>query len=90
MKLFCVGIMAKLQSVTPDGRVLLVEVLHIVVGLDTADLRRVSEVDVAGTKYRLLDPIAMLKALCSRLPPPFLWWRPLCYDRLARWTASWL
>lgn len=62
MKHFGVGITAKLQSVAPDGRVLLVEVLHSVAGLGDADLRRVSEVAVRGIKYRLLDPIAMLKA----------------------------
>ena len=62
MKHFRVGITARLLSVAPDGRVLLVEVLHSVAGLDAADLRRVSEVEVSGTCYRLLDPIAMLKA----------------------------
>jgi hypothetical protein len=62
MKHFGVGITAKLQSVAPDGRMLLVEVLHSVAGLEAADLRRVSEVEVGGVKYRLLDPIAMLKA----------------------------
>jgi hypothetical protein len=62
MKHFGVGITAKLQSIAPDGRLLLVEVLHSVPGLDAADLRRVSEVEVGGIKYRLLDPIAMLKA----------------------------
>jgi hypothetical protein len=62
MKHFGVGITAKLQSVAPDGRQLLVEVLHGVAGLKTTDLRRISEVEVGGVKYRLLDPIAMLKA----------------------------
>lgn len=62
MKHFGAGITAKLQSVAPDGRLLLVEVLHSVAGLDAADLRRVSEVEVGRIKYRLLDPIAMLKA----------------------------
>ena len=62
MKHFGVGITAKLQSVAPDGRILLVEILHSVAGLNTTDLRRVSEVEVGGIKYRLLDPIAMLKA----------------------------
>ena len=62
MKHFGAGITAQLRSVAPDGRLLLVEVLHSVAGLDAADLRRVSEVEVGGFKYRLLDPIAMLKA----------------------------
>lgn len=62
MKHFGVGITAQLQRVAPDGRILLVEVLHSVAGLNASDLRRVSEVDVGGVKYRLLDPIAMLKA----------------------------
>jgi hypothetical protein len=62
MKHFGVGITAKLQSVAPDGRLLLVEILHSVAGLEAGDLRRVSEVEVGGVKYRLLDPIAMLKA----------------------------
>lgn len=63
MKHFGIGITARLQSVTPDGRRLLVEVLHSVAGLDSADLRRTSELTADdGTIYRLLDPIAMLKA----------------------------
>ncbi|PTY02057.1 hypothetical protein DB347_25200 [Opitutaceae bacterium EW11] len=63
MKHFGVGITARLQTVTNDGRLLLVEVLHSVAGLDASDLRRVSELTASdGTVYRLLDPIAMVKA----------------------------
>lgn len=63
MKHFGVGITARLQSVAQDGRLLLVEVLHGVAGLESADLRRVTELTARdGTVYRLLDPIAMLKA----------------------------
>lgn len=63
MKHFGIGITARLQSVAHDGRLLLVEVLHGVAGLESADLRRVTELTARnGTVYRLLDPIAMLKA----------------------------
>ena len=62
MRHFGVGVTARLRSVSQDGRILLVEVLHSVAGLDTADLQRVSEVEADGIRYRLLDPIAMLKA----------------------------
>lgn len=60
---FGVGITARLRSVAPDGRLLLVEVLHSVAGLDIADLRRITELTAKdGTVYRVLDPIVMLKA----------------------------
>lgn len=63
LKHFGVGITARLHSVSGDGRLLLVEVLHSVAGLVAADLRRVSELTASdGTVYRLLDPIAMVKA----------------------------
>jgi hypothetical protein len=63
MKHFGVGITARLQTVASDGRLLLVEVLHSVAGLDASDLRRISELTANdGTVYRLLDPIAMVKA----------------------------
>ena len=63
MKHFGVGITARLQSVASDGRSLLVEVLHSVAGLEASDLRRISELTASdGTVYRLLDPIAMVKA----------------------------
>lgn len=63
MKHFRIGITARLQSVAHDCRLLLVEVLQGMAGLESADLRRVTEL-TAGDEavYRLLDPIAMLKA----------------------------
>ena len=63
MKHFGVGITARLQGVARDGRLLLVEVLRSVAGLEAADLRRVTELTARdGTVYRLLDPIAMVKS----------------------------
>lgn len=61
-KHFGVGVTAKMQSVAPDGRLLLVEVLHSVAGLDRSDLERVSAIEHKGTMFRLLDPVAMLRA----------------------------
>lgn len=56
------GLTARAESVAPDGRKLLVEVLHSVAGLELADLKHTDEIELDGTIYRLLDPIAMLKA----------------------------
>jgi hypothetical protein len=56
------GITARAERVAQDGRKLLVEVLHSVAGLEPVDLKHTDEIELDGTIYRLLDPIAMLKA----------------------------
>lgn len=53
---------ARATSTANDGRPLLVEVLSKVNGLDAYDLKNVVEIEYNGVVYRLLDPIAMLKA----------------------------
>jgi len=59
--------MAFLKSATEDGRPLLVEVLHAVHGLDKADLEASAETELEGVRYRLLDPVAMLKAKAANV-----------------------
>lgn len=66
-----------LRSVTPDGRPLLVEILHSVHGLDKSDLEAAAYIKSAGVVYRVLDPVAMLKAKAANVrdidqagPPP--------------------
>jgi len=54
-------------GVAPDGRLLLVEVLTRVHGLEPADLKACSEIEYNGTRYRVLDPIAMLKAKAANV-----------------------
>lgn len=54
------------RGVTTDGRKLLVEVLHSVHGLDPQDLVD-AEVEYAGTRFRILDPVALLKAKAANL-----------------------
>jgi hypothetical protein len=54
------------RGLAPDGRKLLVEVLHSVHGLDAKDLVD-AEVEYAGTRYRILDPVALLKAKAANL-----------------------
>lgn len=54
------------RGLAPDGRKLLVEVLHSVHGLDPQDLVD-AEVEYAGTRYRILDPVALLKAKAANL-----------------------
>ncbi len=51
-----------LRSTSPDGRPLLVEILHKVHGLDQADLKAAAYLMSRGVTYRVLDPVAMLKA----------------------------
>lgn len=67
----------RLTSRAEDGRVLVVEVLSKVHGLDKEDLEAVVEVEKDGVKYRALDPVAMLKAKVANVreldqagPPP--------------------
>jgi hypothetical protein len=54
------------RGLTPDGRKLLVEVLHRVHGLEPQDLVA-AEVEYAGARFRILDPVAMLKAKAANL-----------------------
>ena len=51
-----------LRSTSPDGRPLLVEILHRVHGLNRADLAAAAYIKSQGAIYRVLDPVAMLKA----------------------------
>jgi hypothetical protein len=51
-----------LRSTSPDGRPLLVEILHKVHGLARADLEAAAYIKSQGATYRVLDPVAMLKA----------------------------
>jgi len=67
----------KLMSQSEDGRPLVVEVLDKVRGLDREDLEAVVQIEQEGVKYRLLDPVAMLKAKAANVreidqagPPP--------------------
>lgn len=54
-------------STSPDGRRLLVEVLHSVHGLDAADLKHSTVLQFDGSSYRLLDPVAMFKSKASNV-----------------------
>ena len=45
----------------------MVEVLHDVPGLDREDLDAVVQIQESGVTYRLLDPIAMLKAKAANI-----------------------
>ncbi len=56
-----------LRSVTPDGRPLLVEILHSVHGLEKSDLDAAAYIKSAGVVYRVLDPVAMLKAKAANV-----------------------
>jgi hypothetical protein len=56
-----------LRSVTPDGRPLLVEILHSVHGLDNSDLEAAAYLESEGVVYRVLDPVAMLKAKAANV-----------------------
>lgn len=55
------------MSTSPDGRKLLVEVLHKVHGLDRADYAHAVVLERAGTEYRVLDPVCMLKGKCANV-----------------------
>lgn len=54
------------RGLAPDGRKLLVEVLHSVHGLEPQDLVD-AEVEYLGTRYRILDPVALMKAKAANL-----------------------
>lgn len=56
-----------LKGTSPDGRPLLVEVLHSVHGLDKSDLKHAAYVKMEGVLYRALDPVTMLKAKAANV-----------------------
>jgi hypothetical protein len=56
-----------LRSTSPDGRPLLVEVLHSVHGLEKADLKHAAYVKMDGVLYRALDPVTILKAKAANV-----------------------
>lgn len=56
-----------LYGTSEDGRKLLVEVLHDVHGLESADLAHVETVRLNGIEYKVLDPIVMLKAKAANV-----------------------
>ena len=67
----------RLTSRAKDGRLLVVEVLGKVRGLEQEDLEAVEELEQGDLKYRVLDPVAMLKAKAANVreidqagPPP--------------------
>ncbi len=67
----------RLTARADDGRLLIVEVLGKVHGLEKEDLEAVAEIEQDGVKYRTLDPVAMLKAKAANVreldqtgPPP--------------------
>ena len=67
----------RLTTYSPDGRLLAIEVLGKVRGLDAADLKAVSKIERDGLTYHVLDPIAMLRAKAANVreinqdgPPP--------------------
>jgi hypothetical protein len=69
--------MLTLMSKSEDGRPLVVEVLSSVHGLDPEDLNAIVPIEQDGITYRLLDPVAMLKAKAANVrtidqvgPPP--------------------
>lgn len=71
-----------LRSVTPDGRPLLVEILHSVHGLDKADLAAAAYIKSEGVVYRVLDPVAMLKAKAANVRDIDQVGPPLRQDRM--------
>jgi hypothetical protein len=56
-----------LMSKSEDGRPLVVEVLSSVHGLDQEDLNAIVPIEQDGITYRLLDPVAMLKAKAANV-----------------------
>jgi hypothetical protein len=76
-KIFGHGLEAVAHGIAPDGRKLLVEVLKNVKGLDAKDLEETVELALGGATYKVLDPIALLKAKAANVrdldqvgPPP--------------------
>lgn len=76
-KFFGHGLEAVAHGTAPDGRKLLVEVLKHVKGLDARDVAEAVELSLGGVTYKVLDPIALLKAKAANVrdldqigPPP--------------------
>ncbi len=57
----------RLTAKDKAGQVLIVEVLGKVNGLDNEDLKAVREITADGVVYRVLDPVAMLKAKAANV-----------------------
>lgn len=77
LKMFGHGLDAVAHGIASDGRKLLVEVLKHVKGLDARDLAATVEIEYAGATFKVLDPIALLKAKAANVrdldqvgPPP--------------------
>ena len=71
-----------LRSASADGRPLLVEILHGVHGLDKADLEAAAYIKSEGVVYRVLDPVAMLKAKTANVRDIDQVGPPMRQDRL--------
>ncbi|HRG55620.1 MAG TPA: hypothetical protein PLG56_06245 [Lacunisphaera sp.] len=57
----------RLTTQADDGRLLIVEVLGRVHGLDSEDLEAVKEIEKDNVRYRVLDPAALLKAKAANV-----------------------
>lgn len=76
-KIFGHGLEAVAHGIAADRRKLLVEVLKHVKGLDARDIAATDEVFYAGATFKVLDPIALMKAKAANVrdldqegPPP--------------------
>jgi hypothetical protein len=58
---------AGLEKISPDGRMLRVEALVKVLGLDAADLQSLVELEHQGMRLVTLDPVALIKAKCANV-----------------------
>lgn len=61
------GRLLTLSSKSTDGRILLVELLKDVPGLNSEDIEAVQQIEKDGVRYRLLDPIAMVKSKATNV-----------------------
>lgn len=57
----------RLSRRAEDGRLLVIEVLGKVNGLEAEDLEAVAEIEQDNVKYRVLDPVAMVKAKAANI-----------------------
>ena len=58
-------IKGRIEKETPDGRLLRIEALSHVFGLDDKDLKAVVELQFREHRFLTLDPVALLKAKCA-------------------------
>jgi len=58
---------AQLTTKTVSGKELHVEALNFVLGLDDADLAAFVDLQHGGQVFRVLDPVALLKAKCANM-----------------------